>query len=355
MQRHSYIAKNYALIGFAIFIAILFLHRYTSIHHISPSHQAVGAASFKHFQMRERPVVIYHPPDSNPGIPSGFTVFHKNGCPIRNCVLTKSELHKHTADVILFGENSEWKPPQKRSKSQVWIIRLMESPENTKFLRNYMAQINYTASYHRDSDIYLPYGLYKPFQKVKKKRFVNYAKGKSGLAVWLVSNCLTNNNRMLFAKRLSEFMQVDIYGECGKGSVPRKDLHRLIKNYKFYLAFENSNCRQYISEKFWINALSNNAVPIVMGAPKSDYMAVAPPHSFIHVDDYEPPQLAQYLLYLDKNDTAYNEYFAWKSFGRVVSSDFYCQLCSFVQSPPRKIYNDIDTWWKNTGKCQNVP
>ncbi len=29
----------------------------------------------------------------------------------------------------------------------------------------------------------------------------------------------------------------------------------LEKDYKFYLAFENSNCLDYITEKFWNNAL----------------------------------------------------------------------------------------------------
>ena len=50
-------------------------------------------------------------------------------------------------------------------------------------------------------------------------------------------------------------------------------------------------------------------VPIVYGG--ANYSAFAPPHSLINVADYESPkQLADYLTYLDGNDTAYNEYFA---------------------------------------------
>ena len=39
-----------------------------------------------------------------------------------------------------------------------------------------------------------------------------------------------------------------------------------ISRHKFYLAFENSiHCNDYISEKFWRNALSSGAVPVVYG------------------------------------------------------------------------------------------
>ena len=40
---------------------------------------------------------------------------------------------------------------------------------------------------------------------------------------------------------------------------------------------------------------------------------VVPPGSFISVQDFPSVKaLAEYLLYFDKNDTAYNEYFTWK-------------------------------------------
>ena len=43
---------------------------------------------------------------------------------------------------------------------------------------------------------------------------------------------------------------------------------------KFYLAFENSLCDDYITEKFH-NILENfNTVPVVMGPKKEDYLKV---------------------------------------------------------------------------------
>ena len=74
---------------------------------------------------------------------------------------------------------------------------------------------------------------------------------------------------------------------------------------KFYLSFENAyHCNDYISEKFWRNALHSNLVPIVFGPHLDDVLAVAPPNSFIHAEQFDSPsQLVNYIDYLDKNDT----------------------------------------------------
>lgn len=80
------------------------------------------------------------------------------------------------------------------------------------------------------------------------------------------------------------------------------------------MSFENSNCKEYITEKFWFNAFSNFAVPIVMGPNRSDYEKVAPPNSFIHVDDFNSPKdLARYLHELNSDDELYGKYLRWRS------------------------------------------
>ena len=53
-------------------------------------------------------------------------------------------------------------------------------------------------------------------------------------------------------------------------------------------------------------------MPVVLSR---DYYSadVVPPASFISVQDFPSVKaLAEYLLHLDKNDTAYNEYFSWR-------------------------------------------
>ena len=49
--------------------------------------------------------------------------------------------------------------------------------------------------------------------------------------------------------------KVDVYGKCGKFSCSRADTdecyHMLEQKYKFYLAFENSLCKDYVTEKLF--------------------------------------------------------------------------------------------------------
>ena len=53
---------------------------------------------------------------------------------------------------------------------------------------------------------------------------------------------------------------------------------------QFYLAFENSLCRDYITEKFW-KVLSYNVVPVVLNGV--NMTKVAPPHSYIDIKDFD--------------------------------------------------------------------
>lgn len=109
-------------------------------------------------------------------------------------------------------------------------------------------------------------------------------------------------------------LSLDTFGKCfpGKQQIKKdeKELIKFIRSYKFYFAFENSfGCKDYITEKLYRNSLFAGAVPVVLGSPKSDYNAAAPPGSFIFLEDFNTLRdLVTYLQYLDRNDTAYSEY-----------------------------------------------
>ena len=112
----------------------------------------------------------------------------------------------------------------------------------------------------------------------------------------------------------------------------------------------------YIPAVLYVYTCRNNVVAIVMGARRDEYARVAPPNSFIHVEDFpSAPDLAKYLLKLDRNDHLYNTYFRWKNTGEFVPTKFWCRLCSMLHDVGHdgKItwYEDIDRWWRNTGGC----
>ena len=107
-----------------------------------------------------------------------------------------------------------------------------------------------------------------------------------------------------------------------------------LQKYKFYLSIEHTKCEEYISEKFFNVLRSSEAIPIVLGGTSiKDYTNIAPPHSYINVHDFASiKDLAEKLEYLNKNDTAYKEYFWWTEHYKVTSVwDHYrsaqCDLC----------------------------
>lgn len=85
------------------------------------------------------------------------------------------------------------------------------------------------------------------------------------MAVAVISNCnRTLNNRLEFISELQKYIDVDVYGKCGNFSCSKTNHHECMsmfeKDYKFYLALENSNCVDYITEKYFNNGLKYNSI-----------------------------------------------------------------------------------------------
>uniref|UniRef100_A0A6P7GSY2 Fucosyltransferase n=1 Tax=Diabrotica virgifera virgifera TaxID=50390 RepID=A0A6P7GSY2_DIAVI len=196
--------------------------------------------------------------------------------------------------------------------------------------------------------------LFQVRQKVQSK---DYSVNKTKKVAWFVSNCGARNGRLAYARELGKYIPVDIYGTCGPLKCPRSDrkcFEILERDYKFYLAFENSNCRDYITEKFYVNGLGQNVLPIVMGARPEDYQRSAPEGSYIHVDEFAGPQeLAAYLHRLDNDNNLYNSYFKWKGTGEFINTYFWCRLCAMMHAPQstQRHYEDVNDWWRGPGVC----
>jgi len=289
--------------------------------------------------------------------------FIRQKCPVSTCVITTDKSKTETADLILFKDMLT-KSDISRPDFQLWMLYMLECPLHTGTV-THVSAVNWTATYRQDSTIVTPYEKWVYYdQNVKAiEQNFNYAENKTKKVAWFVSNCGARNGRLQYARELSKYISVDIYGSCGNLSCPRTErcFKLLDTEYKFYLAFENSNCKDYITEKFFVNGLGHNVLPIVMGASEEEYNRVAPYNSFIHVNQFKgPEQLADYLHELDKDDDKYNEYFKWKGTGEFINTRFFCRVCALLHDyqtrPVQQSYiKNINSWWRGTGVCETRP
>nr|XP_027206514.1 glycoprotein 3-alpha-L-fucosyltransferase A-like [Penaeus vannamei] len=196
------------------------------------------------------------------------------------------------------------------------------------------------------------------------------------------------------AKSLQKWLTVDVYGNCGPYRCAQtnwRECHALLNStYKFYLSFENSLCRDYVTEKFF-TTLQLDIVPVVYGY--ANYSRLAPAHSYIDALSFNTTKaLAEYLLYLDKNDTAYNEYFGmeplhnlpqpisspqmesllpqstyhnpsplhrWKRYYHQLSqhdlkAQAFCDLCERLHFDKEPKNHDINSWFDEGTQCLSL-
>ncbi|XP_053378725.1 alpha-(1,3)-fucosyltransferase C-like [Mercenaria mercenaria] len=142
-----------------------------------------------------------------------------------------------------------------------------------------------------------------------------------------------------------------MYGECyGKPCYERamkaenKSCDAILKQYKFYLAFENSLCNDYVTEKYW-NALKREQIPIVNWKNISEDIVI--PNSYINIYDFKDiNSLANYVKKVSSNATLYNSYFQWKTKYKDIGSCISCNLCQLLsrKSFQRQFYSDIGDW-----------
>ena len=197
---------------------------------------------------------------------------------------------------------------------QTWIYCSIESPYRvvrwTESLDIARLKYHVLMTYDSHSDIHIPFGYYRPFDEtegtataggIPNEEFFN----RTNLIAWEENNCRDAFwPRMPLVSRLQELLPLDDYGACGhKECEPKKSdqCNRLFASYKFYLAIPNSECNDYITDKFWRLSLGRGLVPVVLGARKADYAKVAPPNSFVHLADFESiDDLADHLKELER-------------------------------------------------------
>lgn len=305
----------------------------------------------------------------------GFTHYRGAPCPVTNCLLTYRHRLFPRSDVVIFhGQDMPdtfelEELNSRRPKGQIWIYFVLESPSNARDTYFFRDMFNWTMTYERNADIFLPYGSYVTLKPGETSYGQINPDKKDRLVVWTVSNC--GGLRDWFVRELKNHIRVDIFGSCADSvyqphlqdeecEKDSPECENLLKRYKFQLAFENGNCVDYVTEKYWGGPLELGIVPVVLGG--ANYSEMAIPGSYINVFDFDSIKtLADYLVYLDKNDTAYMEYFVWRKLykvdGYLTGATFnkhypwMCDICAKAQNPKRKSYKRISDFRDPSTHC----
>ena len=294
----------------------------------------------------------------------GQLPFRRHNCRVNTCTTTNDRSTLADADVIMFHGPQIGSLPDVRYPRQLYVYVQKEPwmDMSRRLMPAYRDVMNLTMTYRRDSDVVLPYALLRRNASDNRRLFVD-PESRERSVVWVVSHCNTDSQREVYVGELRKYIDVDVYGECGPLTCDKRHNRAcwevFANKYRFMVAMENSVCRDYVSEKAY-RPLNHYLVPIVFGG--ADYDAVTPPHSVIDVRHFpEPRELANYLKYLTRNSTAYNEYFSWKSLGyhietyrKIVIGQSFCDLCELLHEgrTGRRHYVDLTEWWVHDA-CDN--
>jgi alpha-1,3-fucosyltransferase len=236
-----------------------------------------------------------------------------------------------------------------------------------------------------DSDIPWPYGevtdiqtgkVVAPAMNIKwktpemksdnsKQTILDIFKKKTKTATWFVTNCVsTPSNRMGLVQKLRENgVDVEIFGGCVNSSLnlsPEEQKSFLEDKYKFYFAFENSLCDDYVTEKLY-KVMDSIIIPVVYSG--ADMSRFAPPMSYVDANSFKTVEdLAKHLKFLAENPEEYAKYFWWRKHYKIRTIEQFdfdavhrCRICQKFNDPYMKfkqqVYTDIYEWFHH-GSCK---
>lgn len=289
-------------------------------------------------------------------------------CPFKNCYMTVDRTNAFNKSAIVFSTQDDlFVDPQElkkhRPKKQVWVFLRSEPPTrfNTSWYRDpkWRNTMNWSMGYRLDSDIFWPYldNVHVKAPEVNKDYRAIFRK-KSKFAAWAVSHCVTPGQREIYVNRMQQYgIPIDIFGKCSKKGLHEHGLYDVInRHYKFYLAFENSICKDYVSEKFFKYYQQETVLIVRGGFNYSEHFA---PKTFIDTSRFTSiKRLAEYLLKVNRSEELYTEYLRNKDEtyfnpSRVfdMSASCYCSLCKKLNNVEEsKVYPDIYSYLQK-GAC----
>ena len=313
--------------------------------------------------------ILFWTPFISSGMEGALTRCMKK-CAVK-CDVSTNKMEIDKADAVTFHLYDLWtdkwnintkttiKFPSYRRPDQVWILANMEPPSKMYgSLSIFDGLFNWTMWYRTDSNLYFPYSIKHKLTiaekeiatKVTGKR--NYFKNKRNGITGKISNCKDFGRRYRLVEGLRKYLQLDMYGKCYDNLCGNPDLHyscyNITRTYKFYLALENSRCKDYVTEKYWW-ALLRNQIPIVNWDYTHINKDAVIPNSFISIHDYpDLKSLSEHIRKVSNNATLYNSYFDWQDTYSVGPSCMSCEICKAMhENRPGHVVENLDAWVQN--------
>eukprot|EP01116_Phalansterium_solitarium_P017837 TRINITY_DN4504_c0_g2_i1.p1 TRINITY_DN4504_c0_g2~~TRINITY_DN4504_c0_g2_i1.p1 ORF type:complete len:470 (+),score=160.62 TRINITY_DN4504_c0_g2_i1:302-1711(+) len=287
-------------------------------------------------------------------VSAGGTVWLVAGWPVENCSVpcyfdregSGAHVSRADADGVVYIGTRPLSDPPPRNTAQVAVLFHSESdalyPDQRRTYEMLGNGLDVCACYHQEHDA--------PIAAARKQRpddfemmTITYSSfaldgwtqqrptpwedlEQEAIAVMLISNCgFTSSGRMEVVEQLSKYIKIDSYGACMKNrDQPKKSCAGLqgwdqklciMRQYKFYLAFENSIDDSYVTEKFWMT-LYVGSIPVYLGA--DNIMDMSPTRlsgkpSFLQVKDFATiEELGRRMNFLASNRTEYENYVEWR-------------------------------------------
>uniref|UniRef100_A0A6G3MFC6 Fucosyltransferase n=1 Tax=Henneguya salminicola TaxID=69463 RepID=A0A6G3MFC6_HENSL len=225
----------------------------------------------------------------------------------------------------------EYLTTKDRSK-KIMILFNFEPPHAARkrfsYYRSREHFFHWVYSYYETSYFYFPYGSYgkSKISNYKDRIIRQEFQKRKDSAVAIISNCDTEHNgRLKYVMELQKYFLVDTYGRCFNSHISREDREKILQSYKFVLSFENCNCQDYFTEKYW-NALIYGAIPIVLGHNKNFTQLI--PGSYINVFDFTHPKyLSQHMRSISSDINEFKKYYQWKKKYFVLTDYFFIDSC----------------------------
>ena len=272
-----------------------------------------------------------------------------------------------------------------RPEGQIWTIFTSEPAiKQTKLGQDRYVKngiFNWTISFRSDSTIPTISKRIVEFQNVTnkpKEKFrhlqildkfnISRLETKKRHMAAVISNCKNSFGRLDVIKELQSFgVTVDIYGKCSPngltclGRMSTECYEMLEEKYYFYAAFENSNCKDYVTEKL-VYPLHYDMVPVtlngaskVLKQPSENHLAFIDAMQFSSVEE-----LAIYLKRVAADRQLYQSFFEWKNHYGIVKDETLhplCALCLALQDGKQEAMNataDLDHWYHVDSECQKT-